>query len=54
MSLRLQTAKRRSNELDPQVLAKLMVLEQTAPRSFSPDRPALFLSAGRDGVAVVR
>jgi predicted KAP-like P-loop ATPase len=34
MLLRLQTAKRRTIELDPQVLAKLMVLEQTAPKEF--------------------
>jgi hypothetical protein len=34
MLLRLRTAKLRSIELDSQVLAKLMVLEQTAPKEF--------------------
>jgi hypothetical protein len=34
MLLRLQTANRRSIELDSEILAKLMVLEQTAPKEF--------------------
>jgi hypothetical protein len=34
MLLRLETAKRRSVSLDPAVLAKLMVLEQLAPKEF--------------------